>query len=131
MYSRPLEKPVSFTIYEIKESCQPINYTAYSNTKENVLLNSIQTYENAKKSYPNAINETVIEHRFKNKISSSNYQFIKNGLTNNKTSIDEFNNWLIRYKITTKDKFWILKSTYDYQNKIKKFSAVISSKDDI
>lgn len=131
MYSRPIEKPSSFTIYEIKINGKTLDYTTLTNTKENVLLNSIYTYENAKQVFPKSTNEAVIEHRFKNKISASSYQFIKNGLTNNQAAIDEFDNWLNRYCIQSNVDFSVYKNTYNFQNKTKTDSILIFSKDAI
>lgn len=131
MYSRPIEKPVTFTIYEITKNGKSFDYTALTNTKENVVLNSIRTYENAKKSYPNAPNEAVIEYRLKNKIFAKNYQFIKDGLTNDKATIDAFGNWINRYLIKSNVDFSIYKNTYDFQNKTKTDSVLIFSKNAI
>lgn len=131
MYSRPIEKPTTFSIYEIKQNEQTINYTAFTNTKENVVLNTIKTYESAKQSFPYAINEAVIEHRFKNKISSLNYQFIRYGLINDKESIAKFDNWLNQYLIQSNVDFSVFKNTYNFQSKTKIDSVLILSKDAI
>ncbi|HUM53422.1 MAG TPA: hypothetical protein PK431_16485 [Chitinophagales bacterium] len=130
MYSRPIEKPSTFTIYEIKANGKSVDYTSFKNTQENTILNTIQTYETTEKVFPKSIYETVIEQRFKNKISSSNYQFIKNGLSNNKAAIDEFDNWLNRYCIQSNG-FSVYKNTYNFQTKQQIDSILILSEDAI
>ena len=131
MYSRPIEKPTTFSIYEIKANGKSVDYTSFKNTQENTILNSIQTYSTAKKEFPKSIYETLIEHRFKNKISTTNYQFIKNGLTNNQATFDYFDNWLNRYCIQSNIDFSVYKNTYNFQNKSKIDSILILSEDAI
>lgn len=131
MYSRPIEKPTTFSIYEIKANGKSVDYTSFKNTQENTILNSIQTYSTAKKEFPKSIYETLIEHRFKNKISTTNYQFIKNGLSNNEAAIYEFDNWLNRYCIQSNVDFSVYKNTYNFQNKSKIDSILILSEDAI
>ena len=97
MYSRPIEKPATFSLYRIEQFQDAINYTSFTNTKENIVLNTIKTYQLSKQSYPKAPNEAVIEHRFKNNVSCKNYQFIKDGLMNDIASIYSYQDWLSYY----------------------------------
>ena len=75
MYSRKIEKPITFSLYEVKINNKTINHIRFANLKESILLSQIKAYEQQKNHYPNFVYQKTLEDRFKNKIQHQIYRF--------------------------------------------------------
>jgi hypothetical protein len=117
MYSRKIEKPITFSLYEVKINNKTINHIQFTNLKESILLSQIKAYEQQKKCYPNFMHQIILEDRFKNKITTSSYQFIQDGLTNDIQLNKEFPIWFNNQFLQTKDSFSIEQITYRFDDK--------------
>lgn len=117
MYSRKIEKPITFSLYEVKINNKTINHIRFTNLKESILLSQIKAYEQQKNHYPKFVYQKILEDRFKNKISTNSYQFIQDGLTNDVQLNKEFPNWFNNQFLQTKDSFTIEQKTYRFDDK--------------
>ena len=128
MYSRTIDKPEVFTVYEIKLNGITTDYSAFTNTKESFFLSQIQAYESNLQSYPFISQQEVLDDRFKNKVSPNTYQFIKTGLSNDPSFIKEFPIWLNRNFLQTNHSFTVEKNTYSFNgNKLISSKTILKS----
>jgi hypothetical protein len=117
MYSRPIEKPDVFTLYIVKSNQKVFDYTQLTNTAENKLLSTVQSYESNILSYPDFVHETVLNKRFYNKNRLTTYEFIKEGLSNDAGINTTFPKWLKHCYFSQNDSFSIEKNTYQFSDK--------------
>ncbi len=128
MYSKPIETPTTFQTYEIKINNQPYNYFALTNIRENVILNTIQTYHAILQSDGKFLYQQQFDKRFKSIVSDRDYLFIKSGLDNDSIAIHHFTNWLACYLNKTPCEISILQNTYQYSSNTKIDSSLIAFK---
>lgn len=116
MYSRIIEKPDVFTLYELKNQQHAVNYTSLTNLKENLLLNTLKAYEDYSNSFPEYYHDEVLKKRFKDKVSSRTYQFIHDGLITDAAFKQQFPVWINTNFKVSDDSFLIEKNTYQFSD---------------
>jgi len=127
MYSRPIDKPETITIYEIKYANKSLPYTQLTDVKESMLLSQIKAYQANKQAFPDFVHQQVLDNRFKNKLSNKSFQFVKNGLSNDSTFKKMFPIWLNKMYLNSSNGYSIKENTYRVSDKKLLQSTIILS----